>query len=147
LAEAWDADRSLSQNHFMLGQLTEWLYRDLVGIGVDEEAPAFRNIIIQPQPVGDIRWARASHESPRGRIAVEWARDETSFRLSLSLPANTTATVYLPCPKGAEIREGEKPFVSSETMRVLCMEEDRIVLQVASGDYQLETVAPGKTGA
>jgi alpha-L-rhamnosidase len=33
LTEAWDAGRGSSQNHFMLGQIQEWFYHDLAGIG------------------------------------------------------------------------------------------------------------------
>ena len=33
LAETWDAALNVSHNHFMLGQIIEWYYQDLAGIG------------------------------------------------------------------------------------------------------------------
>src|SRR5258707_382297 len=35
LTEAWDARRSSSQNHFMLGKIMEWFYHDLAGLQCD----------------------------------------------------------------------------------------------------------------
>ena len=34
LTESWDANLNSSHNHFMLGQITEWFYKDLAGIDV-----------------------------------------------------------------------------------------------------------------
>ena len=54
LTEAWDARPfSSSQNHFMLGQIQEWFYHDLAGIGVDPTGPGFKKILIRPQPACD----------------------------------------------------------------------------------------------
>ena len=65
LTEAWDANPRSSQNHFMLGQIIEWLYGDLAGIAPDPAFPGFKRVRIRPQPVPGITWARAAHESPR----------------------------------------------------------------------------------
>ncbi|MDR1011669.1 MAG: family 78 glycoside hydrolase catalytic domain, partial [Opitutaceae bacterium] len=48
LAESWDARPTTSQNHFMLGQITEWFYGDLAGLQPDPEGPGFRKILIKP---------------------------------------------------------------------------------------------------
>src|SRR5690606_28552867 len=72
LTEAWNARRSSSQNHFMLGQIMEWFYRDVAGIGFDPGAPGFKNVLIQPKPVGDLTWAKANYESIRGRVTTHW---------------------------------------------------------------------------
>ena len=66
LTEAWNADKRSSQNHFMLGQLMEWFYHDLAGIGIGE--PGFKKIIIKPNLVGDISWVKASYNSIHGKI-------------------------------------------------------------------------------
>ena len=70
LTEAWDANTSSSHNHFMLGQIIEWFYRDLAGIAPDPEQPGFKNVIIQPNPVGDLKWVQANYNSIRGPISV-----------------------------------------------------------------------------
>ena len=42
LTEAWDANPTSSQDHFMLGHAEEWFYRGLGGINVDLSADAPR---------------------------------------------------------------------------------------------------------
>ncbi|CAK9037458.1 Alpha-L-rhamnosidase (Glycosyl hydrolase 78 family protein P20) (P20_GH78) (Polysaccharide utilization locus H protein P20) (PUL H protein P20) [Durusdinium trenchii] len=52
LTEAWDANHHASHNHFMLGHITEWFYKDLIGISPDPSAPGYKKILIRPNPVG-----------------------------------------------------------------------------------------------
>jgi alpha-L-rhamnosidase len=96
LTEAWDANPHSSQNHFMLGQIIEWFYGDLAGLAPDPAFPGFKRVRIRPQPVSGITWARASHESPRGRMSVAWRWDGATFSLDVELPPNTSAEVWLP---------------------------------------------------
>ncbi len=109
LTESWDANLSSSHNHFMLGQITEWFYKDLAGIDVDPSGPGFKKIILRPQPVGDLTWVEAGYESIHGPISVRWERDGEHFVLKATIPANTTATVFLPARKGVAIRESGEP--------------------------------------
>jgi alpha-L-rhamnosidase len=96
LAESWTAQRGASQNHFFLGHITEWFYHDLAGIQPDERAPGFKHIVIKPQPTGELTWVEARYESIHGPIAVRWDRKDGKFVLKLTIPANTTATVFMP---------------------------------------------------
>ncbi|MGC4081693.1 MAG: family 78 glycoside hydrolase catalytic domain [Vicinamibacterales bacterium] len=96
LTEAWNAGRGSSQNHFMLGQITEWFYHDLAGIQPDPAGPGFQKIVIRPAIVGDLTWVKASYQSPRGPIAVAWKREGRAVTLDVSIPVNATATVHVP---------------------------------------------------
>ena len=49
LTEAWDANPSSSQDHFMLGHAEEWFYRGLGGINVDFSAQPPRQLVLRPQ--------------------------------------------------------------------------------------------------
>ena len=129
LTEAWDANLTTSHNHFMLGQITEWFYHDLAGIASDPAGPGFKRIIIKPQPVGDLQWAKASYDSVRGKIVSEWKRDGGKFTLKVTIPANTTATVFVP---------GKAATGSSESKR-LREEEGRAVFGVGSGEWSFES--------
>ena len=88
LTEAWDARRSSSHNHFMLGQIMEWFYHDLAGIASDPAGPGFRKIVIHPQPVGDVTWAKANYDSLHGKIAVQWDRTDGRFTLKAGVPSS-----------------------------------------------------------
>jgi alpha-L-rhamnosidase len=117
LAESWTGQLGASQNHFFLGQVIEWCYQDLAGIASDETAPGFKHIIIKPHPAGDLAWVEAGYESVHGPIAVRWDRKDGKFVLKVTIPANTTATVYVPAkgkePVVHEIESGAHTFESA----------------------------------
>jgi hypothetical protein len=103
LTEAWDAGRSSSQNHFMLGHIMEWFYHDLAGIGIDPSVPAFKKVVIKPATPGDLTWVKASYNSIFGKIESHWAIANGQLNLQVTIPANTTAEVYVPAKEGAQI--------------------------------------------
>ena len=99
--ELWNgntADPTMnSGNHVMLiGDLVVWLYEDLAGIKPDPAQPGFKHILMKPTPVGDLNFVKATHNSPYGLISSEWHRDGNKFDWQIEIPANTTATVYVP---------------------------------------------------
>ena len=139
LTEAWDASHRSSHNHFMLGQITEWFYRYLVGIDTDPNQPGFKNIIIRPQPVGDLTWAAATYESIRGRISVRWERKDEQFTLNVTIPANTTATVWLPARPDGEVTESSCKPAGQQGVNFLRSKADRQIYQIGSGSYKFES--------
>ena len=96
LTEAWDANPNDSQDHFMLGHITEWLYHDLAGIQLDPAFPGFQHVIIKPAFVGDIKWVNASYESIRGTIVSDWSLTNNLATLNVTLPVGSTGLIYLP---------------------------------------------------
>jgi hypothetical protein len=141
LTEAWDAGRDSSQNHFMLGQIVEWFYHDLAGIAPDPDAPGFKNVIVHPNPVGDLRWAKASYDSVRGKISVAWEKTGKAFSLHVRIPANTTATVFLPVNDPSAISESGHPIAKSPGVKLLTTKNGESIFQIASGTYSFVTPA------
>ena len=117
----------------MLGQITEWFYKDLAGIETAPDGSGFKEILIHPAPVGDLTWVKASYESLHGRIASEWNRDGQKFTLKISIPANTSATVFVPTSVL------DKAVKQSDGAKLLRSEENRAVFAVESGDYTFES--------
>jgi hypothetical protein len=142
LTEAWDANPRSSQNHFMLGQIVEWLYGDLAGLAPDAGAPGFARVRIRPQPVPGITWARAAHLSPRGRVSVAWRRENGTFFLDLELPPNTSAEVSMPAADVRAVREGGVPLSQTTGVKFVRQAGDRAVLAIGSGAYALSSTAP-----
>ena len=128
LTEAWDGGSS--QNHFMLGQIQEWFYHDLAGI--QSGGDGFKNIVIAPQPVGDVTWAKASYNSVRGKIVSNWRRDGEKFTLNVTIPPNTTATVFVPA-------KSRKAVIPVEGATFLRMENNRAVFATGSGEYSFRS--------
>ena len=67
-AEAWDGRDVASLNHCQMGHIQEWFHAEVLGIQCDPATVAFKQIIIRPHIVGDLRWARGSYDSIRGKI-------------------------------------------------------------------------------
>lgn len=128
LTESWDANLTTSHNHFMLGQITEWFYHDLAGIVPDPDGPGFKKIIIQPQPVGDLTWAKASYHSIHGQIGSAWRRENGKFTLNVTIPPNTTATIFMP---------GKSATGPGAATR-LREEDGRTVFRVGSGAHEFK---------
>jgi hypothetical protein len=135
LTEAWDAGRRSSQNHFMLGHIIEWFYHDLAGIGSDASAPAFKKIVIRPATPGDLAWVKASYKSIYGVIESHWTLTNGKFMLEVTIPPNTTATVYVPAQAGAQVTESGKPADHALGVKYLRWEDGAAVYEVASGTY------------
>jgi hypothetical protein len=139
LTEAWNAARGSSQNHFMLGQIMEWFYNDLAGIGIDTAGPGFKKIIIRPQPVGDIQWVKGSYNSIRGEITSEWKRDNDRFILNVTIPANTTATIFVPARPQTKVIESGVPAQNSPGVKFVRFQGDRMIYTVGSGKYEFHS--------
>jgi hypothetical protein len=115
LTEAWDANPGASQNHFMLGHIEDWLYQGLAGIAPDPAAPAWKRVILQPHPVGDLQSAGASYDSPRGRIACHWTRNANGVEIDVTLPPGVTGVLRQPDGKvRAELVSGAEHFAFSD---------------------------------
>jgi hypothetical protein len=142
LTEAWDANHHASHNHFMLGHIVEWFYKDLVGIDSDPAGPGFKRIVIRPNPVGDLTWAEATYHSIRGPIHCRWDRDDGRFTLAVTIPANTTATVYLPAGDNVEsdaVTESGVPAAESPGVKFVGRDGERLVYAIESGSYTFES--------
>jgi alpha-L-rhamnosidase len=137
LTEAWNG--GASQDHFMLGQIQEWFYHDLAGIQNAPDSAGLKKIIIAPQIVGDVTWAKASYNSIRGKIVSDWKREGGKFILKVEIPANTTATIFIPAKSADEVFEGGEPAAKSRDVKFLRMENGRAVFEIGSGDYDFES--------
>ena len=128
-----------SGNHVMLvGDLVIWLYENLAGIAPDPAHPGFKHILMHPQPVGDLCWVKARHDSPYGLIASHWRKENGRFRWQITVPANTAATVWLPTDNVAAVRESGKPLSRVVGVNVLRVDSGAVVCEVASGSYEFE---------
>ena len=111
--ELWNGDTAdpamNSGNHVMqIGDLGVWMYEYLAGMRPDPEKPGFSHIIVKPYPVSGLTRVKASHEAPYGTIATEWTRTAGTLALKVTVPPNTSATVFVP-GSGAVEAAGLKP--------------------------------------
>ena len=137
LWEHWEfSDNTYSHNHPMFGSVSEWFYRVLAGINPAPDAVGFDKIIIRPQPVGDLKWVKASYDSVRGPVVSEWSLENGQFTLRVRIPVGVTASVHLPARDRTRIREGGRPLDQASDVRFLRMEGSTAVLATGSGSYE-----------
>ncbi len=140
LWETWAYPESgPSQNHPMFGSVDEWFYRSLLGI--NPAAPGFEKIIIKPQPVKDLTWAKGSYNSVHGNIVSDWNMMNDQFNLHISIPPNTKATVYIPCKENGEVSENNKTVRQNADVKFIGYENGYAVMETGSGDYDFSTTS------
>jgi alpha-L-rhamnosidase len=108
----------------------------LAGIQWDTNNPGFKNIVLRPALVNSVDWVNCSYESPYGEIVSNWKKEAGEFIWEVSIPPNSTATVYLP---GEEtLVDGEKISRIRE-INFIRNEGNTRVFKVESGEYIFNT--------
>ena len=131
--------------HYSFGAVCEWMFRTLAGI--DSDGPGYSQIIIRPDPPAPdsngqhkpIDWVKASYHSIQGKILSNWKVEGDRFHLAVTIPANTTATVFMPATDAKSITEGGRPLSEVKHVKPIGQEGDRVVLSVDSGTYRFES--------
>jgi len=82
---------------------------------------------------------KCHHDSPYGRIVSNWKREGGKLMLEVTIPANTTATVYVPAKDRAGVKESGKPMDEAEGVKFLRMENGAGVFAVGSGQYHFQS--------
>ena len=136
--ERWDCDtRDPGMNSESLliqsGNLDAWFYQTLAGIR--PASPGFKTMVIKPEVVGDLTCVKASYNSVQGHIRSEWHKSARQFDLRVTIPANTTATVYLPAKDVKSITENSRALAHVAGVKSAKLETKRVVLEIGSGDY------------
>jgi len=85
-----------SFNHYAFGAVGEWMYENILGIQLDIESPGFKHFILKPILDGTLTWAEGSYHSICGKIEVKWKKEDNKFEYKFTIPANTSARVYMP---------------------------------------------------
>lgn len=129
-----------SGNHVMLlGDLMSWYYESLGGIQTDKSEVGFKKIIFKPVFPNGLNFVNASHNSPYGMIKSDWKRIGNELNWKISIPANTTATVYLPVNKIITLngKKIEEKLIKTET--------SGISFTLGSGEYEIKSIIKPKS--
>lgn len=126
LYENWNikAERDISLNHMMFGEIGGWFFKGLGGIRTDEQQPGFKNVLLKPNFVSGLSHFEASHDGPYGRILSSWQRAGNSVIYKVTIPANSTATMILSLENGKKVYASGK-VISGKT-------------ELKSGKYEFE---------
>jgi len=136
--EAWNG--FWSQIHSCYTSPSGWFYQGLAGIQPDPAAPGFKKIIIKPMIVGDLTWVKCHYDSIHGRIVSNWKRKGSKLTMDVTIPANTTATVFVPAKDAAGVTESGLPSAQAKGLKFLRMENATAVYAVGSGTYRFQSI-------
>ncbi|MBM7572984.1 family 78 glycoside hydrolase catalytic domain [Aquibacillus albus] len=130
-----------SFNHYAYGAIAEWMYKYMAGISNDEERPGFKHIHLQPNIDKNKRLTSVSGEykSVYGTIKSEWKIQDDTLHYNVSIPANTTATVWLPTSNQHTVKVDGKLVSEHDEMEVIDYKEGKAILQIESGYYVFES--------
>ena len=137
-----------SGNHLMLvGDLNIWFYEHLAGIRPDPAEPGFKHIVLKPTPVAGLSYVKATHQSPYGLIASHWTKEANKatgekLHWSVTVPPNTTATLYVPASSADSVIEGAKPATTAAGLKFLRFENGAAVFEAGSGSYAFTSTLP-----
>jgi alpha-L-rhamnosidase len=143
--ERWDGQKPDSTfqdegmnsfNHYAYGAIGKWLYQVVAGIGIDENNPGYKHIIIQPRPGGGLTSARATHQSMYGEIVSAWKLEGKKLTMEVIVPANTSATLYIPGAVSGITLNG---FSLAQSGISYKEKDGRVLGKVGSGMYTIIT--------
>ena len=139
--ELWNGNTSdpkmNSQNHvMMLGDLLIWYYENLAGIKAD--LPGFKKIMMKPEIIEGLKNVNASFNSPYGQINSSWKKDKKQFDWDITIPANTTAEIYLPAANEKSIKESGKSISNLADMKFIRQDGNKMIYSLNSGHYSFQ---------
>ena len=125
--------------HYSFGAVYQWMVENIGGIKSD--GPAYKKIVIAPHPGGRLTHAATTYQSIRGEISTTWTKENGKLRLSVTIPANTTAVVILPTSKPDSITESGHPLAQAEGVTVKGSDAAQTTLELGSGRFTFEVSA------
>lgn len=148
--ERWDSllpDGSINRgaagmnsfNHYALGAVGNWMYRNVAGLRTDTSAPGFKRSIIQPRPGGRLTSASASFESVYGEVRSSWRLEGTAFLLDVMVPPNTTAEIHVPATARSVVTEGDVPAEVSPGVTFVVFRAGASIYSVPSGTFHFRS--------
>lgn len=137
LWETWSGDgnaEGCGHCHPMFGSVIAWFYNSLAGIKYDRMNAGMKHFYIEPKPINDLKYCRASYNSLYGKIGSDWEIDKDgNFNLKIDVPVNTSATVILPEWGDGKLLESGSPIGESDNIIIDKVGPTR--MKVLSGSY------------
>ena len=138
LWERWEyatGDAMNSHNHPMMGSVDSWFYKYVVGINPDTQYPGFEKFTIKPFILENLDFAEGELKTVKGTIKSSWYKKDDTLNLNVSIPANTTAIVYVPAKAEDLIRENGRNISKLREITTIGKIDGHVILQVGSGNY------------
>ena len=143
--DGWTHDKGFqdqgmnSFNHYAYGAVGAWMYAVIGGIDLDPEHPGYKHIMMHPQPGGGLTHAKAGLYSMYGLIRSDWALQKDTFDWQITVPASTTASVYVPAKDASHVTESGHSIEKAQGITFVRMENGFAVFEVEAGSYSFSS--------
>lgn len=127
-----------SFNHYAYGAIGDWMYRVMTGIDTDEKNVGYKRIIIKPHLNSRITQAASDYSTYYGTIRSHWQTSPEGVSLDVEIPANTTATIYIPATSVENISENGSALSNSKEIQVQNTEGGYVTVKTGSGKYSFK---------
>ncbi len=124
-----------SFNHYAYGAIGDWMYRVMTGIDTDEKGVGYKQITIKPHLNNRITQAASDYQTYYGKVSSHWQTGNDGLSLDVEIPANTTATIYVPAASENAISENGAAL---KNIQVVGTEGGYVVLKTGSGKYNFK---------
>ncbi len=128
-----------SFNHYAYGAVGEWLYSRVAGIQIDENNPGYKHFVIKPILTDSLSFAKATYQSLYGEIESHWKKEGEGLTFKVTIPANTTADVYVPTSSIDSILLNNKVLNKQKVTYSSSIEDGYCKVSLGSGHYQFKT--------
>jgi alpha-L-rhamnosidase len=129
-----------SFNHYSFGAVSAWMYNYSLGIQRSPDKAAFKQIILKPTPDPDkvMTFAKGYYDSVYGKINSEWRYEGKKLIYTATVPANTSAILYLPTKTINQVKESGKMLSQGNGISNISVENDKVKMTLVSGSYAFE---------
>jgi alpha-L-rhamnosidase len=140
--DGWTEERGFqdagmnSFNHYAYGAVGDWLYAVVAGLDTAADKPGYQHMLLSPRPGGGLTNARASYRTPYGQALSDWRIVDGTFEWDVVVPANSTATIRIPCSDGAQVLEGDIPASSAEGVSAQGYHNGAAIFAIGAGRYR-----------
>jgi alpha-L-rhamnosidase len=132
-----------SFNHYAFGSVGDYMMRWIGGIQPDESSPGYAHFLIRPRGGIQIQHARVEYDSIRGKIASAWRLDGEKLHLDVTIPANSSASVYLPTLEYESVKVDGRPIADAgPDVLLIDLKDGEALLDVRAGTYAFECKRP-----
>lgn len=128
-----------SLNHPMMGSVGSWFYKYLLGILQDANDVGFEKFSIHPYIIDELDFVEGEYNSVKGIIKSGWRKEAGFIYLDVTIPENSTATVFVPTKNVKSITESNRKVGKVDELKFLKMEDNYAVFQVGSGSYHFKS--------
>lgn len=120
--------------HYSFGAVYQWMVENIGGIHSD--GPAYKHVLIAPQPDDKLTFADTTYDSINGPIETHWKKNGSRLKLKVTIPANTTATVAMPAAGESSVYVNGRQAQKTDLVKFVRMNAGAAEFDVPSGTYE-----------